>query len=288
MKHALVTGGAGFIGSNLVDKLVDRGVKVEVWDCLSTGKKENVNPKATFRMVKCQADLFTHESFDVIFHLAAEARIQPSFHQPVMTCESNVIGTVNMLEFAKRMNAKFVYAGSSSFYHDPYVNPYSWSKWIGEEACKMYHTVWGTKCSIARFFNVYGPRHLETGAYATVIGIFERQKRNNEALTITGNGEQRRDFTHVFDIVDGLVGMAEHDSGSCDIFNLGTGRNYSINELAQLFRPDSVEYLPKRPGEADVTLADASLARERFGWEAKIKLEDYVNNFVQALDNSPT
>ena len=279
----LVTGGAGFIGSNLVDKLVSMGEDVRVLDSYSTGRHENENPKAKYFNIDV-ADLTPDQAgisesliggFDTIFHLAAEARIQPSFDKPLETHRSNVTGTVNILELARKYRSRVIYAGSSSVYHDPYANPYSFTKLKAEEYCTLYDKVYDVPVAIARFFNVYGPRQLTEGAYATVIGIFERQKAAGLPLTITGDGEQRRDFTHVSDIVDGLIKMSSDDWGGT-IFNLGTGTNHSINQLAGLFKHDT-QYIPKRRGEALTTLADIKKTQNWLGWSPKYTLEDYVN-----------
>jgi UDP-glucose 4-epimerase len=280
MKY-LVTGGAGFIGSNLVDALIEQGHQVEIWDALKTGKEENINPKATFNRLYVDLidiELYKGQRYDAIFHLAAEARIQPSFERPKETHHSNVTATLNVLHLAKEIGSKVVFAGSSSVYHDNYANPYSFTKKIGEEYCTMFNKVYGVPVAIARFFNVYGPRQLETGAYATVIGIFEKQYRSKEPLTITGDGEQRRDFTHVSDIVAGLIAMSKEDY-KADIFNLGTGTNHSINELAKMFKHEYV-YIPKRRGEAETTLADINFSKRELGYQPKVKLEDYIDSIV--------
>jgi UDP-glucose 4-epimerase len=271
----LVTGGAGFIGSHLVDRLVEQGHTVKVWDNFTTGRRENLNPKAPcYDIDVAQVSPQHHIDVDIIYHLAGEARIQPSFDKPQTVHDSNVTGTAKMLEIARYNGARLVFAGSSSVYHDMYANPYSFSKQIAENYCTMYSRVYGTPTAIARFFNVYGPRQLEDGAYATVIGVFERQKREGRTLTITGDGEQRRDFTHVSDIVDGLIAMGR-DEWQAQIFNLGTGKNHSINELAKMFACP-FEYIPKRRGEAWTTLADITLAKDHLGYSPKHTLEEYV------------
>ena len=277
----LVTGGAGFIGSHLVDRLIDMGHQVVVVDNLSTGKKDNVNPCAEF--LQCDVNggtPFPALEFDVIFHLAAFARIQPSFDKPSATHHANVNSTLQVLEWtrAHHKGARIVYAGTSSMYHDRYANPYTFTKGIGEDYCTLFNRVFGIPVAIARFFNVYGPRQLEEGAYATVVGIFEKQRRDGVPLTITGDGEKRRDFTHVSDIVEGLIAMS-HDEWDCEVFNLGTGRNHSINELADLFKHEKV-YIPERPGEAQTTLADISFTQEKLGWTPKVRLEDYVDEVL--------
>ena len=235
----LVTGGAGFIGSNLVDQLVKEGHEVQIWDDLSTGDKYNVNPKARLHICdiggnfKAREVLMREFDPDVIFHLAALARIQPSFDDPITTHDINTGGTFNICELAKRVGAKVVYAGSSSFYAGPHLNPYSFTKWQGEEICKLYSEVYDVSTSIARFFNVFGPRQETEGAYATVVGIFERQYKNNEPLTITRDGEQRRDFTHVKDICRGLIQMSRKDWKG-EIFNIGHPEEVTIVDLANL------------------------------------------------------
>ena len=214
--------------------------------------------------------------FDVIYHLAALARIQPSFKDPMTYLSIDIMGTAQVCELARRTGARIVYAGSSSAFAGPMLNPYAFAKYTGEQTCEMFHKVFGVKASIARFFNVYGERQPTTGPYATVVGVFEEQSKIGEAITVTGNGEQRRDFTHVNDIVHGLIAMSK-DEGSCCIYQLGTGKNYSINELAKMFS-DKIEYIPKRPGEAWITLADNSEAKEKLSWSPIISLEKYIAN----------
>tara|TARA_R110002051_G_scaffold287712_2_gene350468 strand:- start:415 stop:1275 length:861 start_codon:yes stop_codon:yes gene_type:complete len=274
----LVTGGCGFVGSNLVDILVQQGNSVVVVDNLITGNKENCNPKAFYIFEDYREVLksgLKNYDFDVIFHLAAMPRIQPSFENPLYTFDNNASGTAVLCEFARKNDAKIVYAGSSSFYGGVYLNPYSFSKWVGEELCKMYSKVYGVSSCIVRFFNVYGPRHLSEGPYSTVIGIFERQFGDGASLTVTGDGEQRRDFTHVTDICLGMISVSDKKYDG-KIFNLGTGINYSINELASMFRGAKIEYVPKRPGEAKETLADISEINSETGWAPRCDLESYV------------
>ena len=285
MTNILVTGGCGFIGSNLVDVLVeDPKNNVIVVDNLDTGKKENCNDKATYIFQDLRDVFETPDSFevlkgvDIVFHLAALARIQPSFERPSETLDINVKGTALVCEFARKNNIKVIYAGSSSFYGGVYLNPYAFSKWQGEEVCKLYSEVYDTSTVIARFFNVYGPRHLRTGPYATVIGIFENQMLLNEPLTITGTGEQRRDFTNVEDICNALIAMSK-GVWKGEVFNLGTGTNHSINELSVMFK-NNVKYIDARPGETWITLADISKAQELLDWNPKVKLKDYVLNWL--------
>lgn len=275
MSRVLVTGGSGFIGSNLVEALIAQGDEVTLWDI-----REPKNEKAIFEQRDIlEKETYPSQGFDIIFHLAAESRIAPSFENPYLTCHTNAQGTLNIAEFAYRNGSRMVYAGSSSFYHDLYANPYTFSKWAGEETCKLYSRVFGVSTAIARFFNVYGPGHVQDGPYGTVVGIFERQKKQGLPLTVTGDGSKRRDFVHVYDIVDGLIAMSK-DSWSGDIFNLGSGVNYSILEVAQMFRPQSIHFIDARPGEAQETLADIQDTTYRLGWIPKHKLPDYIQFFI--------
>ena len=278
---ALVTGGAGFIGTNLIKRLLKDGDKVISLDNYSSGFKENEVDGCNYIDINlCQiGELeFAEENRpDVIFHMAALARIQPSLKKPHITLYNNFLSTLNILEHARQTNIKVVYAGSSSVHHGLYESPYAWSKFSGEELCKLYNNVYGMDISICRFYNVYGPHQIEDGTYPTLMGIFERQYRNNEPLTITGTGEQRRDFTHVEDIVDGIVRSSEEYFKKCEIFELGRGVNFSINEIADMFGEDYPrEYISKRDGEYDVTLADYSHAQDLLDWKPTRNIEDYI------------
>ena len=277
---AIVTGGAGFIGSHLVDHLVGEGHEVVVWDSLTTGKRDQVNPKVRFHEIHVESihPEYHLDELDAIFHLAGEARIQPSFESPAITHDSNVTGTMKILEMARHCGSKVIYAGSSSVYHDQYANPYSFTKLKAEEYCTLYNRLYKVPVVIARFFNVYGPRQLEEGAYATVVGIFEKQYRDGVPLTVTGNGRKRRDFTHVEDIVSGLVAMS-HGEWDAKIFNLGTGVNHSIQELAKMFNSE-IKYIPERPGEAQNTLADIHDSKAYLGWTPKRILKEYVDDLL--------
>ena len=278
----LVTGGCGFIGSNLVDILVkNEKNKVFVIDNLISGKIENCNDLATY-VFDDVADLLYNDKLidvEVIYHLAAMPRIQPSFDKPMYTFNNNANNTALICDLARKSGAKIVYAGSSTYYGGVYLNPYAFSKWVGEEVCKMYSEIYGVTTSIARFFNVYGPRHLRTGPYSTVVGIFEEQYKNNEPLTITGNGEQRRDFTHVNDICRGLIAMSSGDHKG-EVFNLGTGTNFSINELAAMFKNCKTKHIAARPGEAQETLADISKITSTTDWKPTYSLQNYIESEV--------
>ena len=268
----LVTGGLGFVGSHLVDSLASSGHEVTVIDNLCSESSSRNYMREDVRywiddVRNINSYKYDSEEFDVVYHLAALARIQPSFRDPLTYLSIDIMGTSNVLEYARRKGSRFVYAGSSSAYAGPMLNPYAFAKYTGEQACEMYNKVYGMSVVTARFFNVYGDRQPTSGAYATVVGVFEGQKDSGKNLTVTGNGEQRRDFTHISDIVSGfeLLGKSSY---SAEIFQLGTGKNHSINELANMFGGD-IEYIPSRPGEAWTTLADPSEMREATGWAAK-------------------
>ena len=292
---ALVTGGAGFIGTNLIKRLLKEGHEVVSVDNYSTGFKENHqegcryydNDLSSDHILGIYVDHGTYPSwrddeFDVIFHMAALARIQPSLENPHKTLFNNFVSTHNILEYARKNNIKVVYAGSSSVHHGLYESPYAWSKFSGEDLCKLYSNVYNTDTAICRFYNVYGSHQIEDGTYSTLMGIFERQYRNDEPLTITGDGEQRRDFTHVDDIVDGIVRASQEYFKECEIFELGRGINFSINKIADMFGKDySKEYIEQRPGEYDITLADYSHAQELLNWKPKRNIEDYIQAFVE-------
>jgi len=279
----LVTGGAGFVGTNLIKRLLKDGHEVVSVDNYSTGKRENHQEGCQYHDFDLsygfKYKVFDDE-YDVIFHMAALARIQPSLKNPYKSIFNNFVSSLNIFEYARKNNTKIVYAGSSTFHHGLYSSPYAWSKFSGEELCKLYSSVYDLSTAICRFYNVYGPHQLEEGDYSTVIGIFEKQYREGKPLTITANGEQRRDFTYIDDIVDGLVKCSEHNF-KAEFFELGRGVNYSINEIANMFGEDYPrEYIPARKGEYDVTLADYSKAKLKLGWEPKGEINSYIKSVI--------
>tara|TARA_Y100000593_G_C4322004_1_gene344303 strand:+ start:8663 stop:9535 length:873 start_codon:yes stop_codon:yes gene_type:complete len=285
--QALVTGGVGFVGTNLIKRLLKDGHDVTSFDNYSTGFKKNEQQGCRYVNVDVSKSLIDGGEFDIIFHMAALARIQPSIKNPKDTIKNNFDSTLNVLEYARKHgNIPVVYAGSSSYHHGLYGSPYAWSKYGGEELCKLYGEVYDLNTIICRFYNVYGPHHIRTGNYATVLGIFEQQYLDNKPLTITGTGEQRRDFTHVDDIVDGLVRCMRAMHGEVDmrfageIYELGSGKNYSINEIANFFETDTT-YIPSRPGEYDVTLCDYSKAKNELGWKPTKNVEGYLKGWLK-------
>ena len=281
--NILVTGGAGFIGTNLIKELVKDGLhNVVSIDNYSTGKEENEQEGCVYHNVDIRDAVdfdFFMDSPDVIYHLAALPRIQPSFEFPALTMEIGMLGTMNILEWARNKECKVIYAGSSSVHSGHYSNPYTFSKVMGDELCMAYKEMFKVNTKICRFYNVYGPHQLTEGEYCTVIGVFENQYKEGVDLTITGDGFQRRDFTHVNDIVEGLILTSESENFDLDIVELGRGHNHSINELAKMFGC-GFTYIPKRPGEAEVTLCDISVAKRDIGYEPRINLKDYIEEVI--------
>ena len=292
--RVLVTGGAGFVGTNLIKRLLSDGHTVVSLDNYTTGKKENeIEQKGVqyFDVDLLQTDNydFFMDKPDMIYHLAAIARIQPSFEHPTYTFHSNVTATLNVLEWARDKKCPVVYAGSSSSNGDKFANPYTLSKSRGEQLVELYNKVYNLPTAICRFYNVYGPHQLTEGEYCTLIGIFERQYKNNMAFTITGDGEQRRDFTHVEDIVDGLVKCGDillTDRGyefSGETFELGRGKNYSVNEIARLF-DWPYRYTDEKPGEMRETLCTDTKARDLLGWNPERDVVDFIKkNYTRKL-----
>jgi UDP-glucose 4-epimerase len=287
MSKVLVTGGSGFIGSHLVDKLIELGHSV-----ISVDTKPKLNPDALGRLVNINDrshTVDTYKDVDYVFHVAGQARVQPSIHNPQDSIINNVNATAKVLELSKKAGVKrVIYSMTSSVYgsHQPPhtedmcpqpLSPYAVSKLAGEQLCKVYSELYGLETASLRYFNVYGPRESDFGQYTTVVKKFLQQRAAGEALTIVGDGEQRRDFTHVFDIVEANIAAMNCQSElKGEIFNIGAGHNYSVNEVATLIS-DSHEYLPARLGEARETLADNSKARTLLGWTPKLKLEDYIS-----------
>lgn len=280
----LVTGGNGFIGSNLIQRLVDEGHNVVSLDDLSTGFKEYEVKGCRYVYGDVEGTLYLRgDDYDLCYHLAALSRIQPSFEDPSETFRVNTIGSQTVAEWARHNNVKVVYAGSSSRWHDPYQSPYAATKHLGEEVFKMYKKTYDLDVEICRFYNVYGPNEIIEGDWAAVIGIWRRQVRDGEKITIIGDGEQRRDFTHVVDIVDALHKVGFSNEKHEDAWELGCGVNYSINEMFQMFKEkfphiESV-YLPDQPGNYRKTLRENDDTLERLDW----KPEDRLNTYIQSL-----
>ncbi len=256
MKNILVTGGAGFVGYALTKELIKRGYNVDVLDNLYIGANEAVIAEGSNFLngdVRSMNNMKIKE-YKYIFHLAAISRIQPSFYKPQLTFSVNVDGTRQVIEYTMPIRAKLIYAGSSSRHHNPMLSPYAMSKHMGEEWIKMYKGIYGLNAEIVRFYNVYGPGELVDSHMAAVIGIWRAAIKNGEPIKIHGDGEQRRDFTHIDDIVDGLIRIAESDEKHQDAWELGTGKNYSLNEVADMFGDIRREYVDDVRGNYRETL----------------------------------
>jgi len=300
MPHSLVTGGAGFIGSNLVDALLEKGHDVTCIDNEHSDahdefywNKKAWNVKGDIRDYDLMKELMG--GVDYVFHLAAEARIQPAILNPIEAVSINCVGTTTVLQVARECGVKRVmYSSTSSGYGmnkspnvetdpDDCLNPYSVSKVAGEKLCKMYTQLYGLQTVCFRYFNVYGERQPLRGQYAPVIGIFLRQKAAGEKLTIVGDGNQRRDFTHVSDVVRANIMAAtkEVDSEAFgEVYNIGTGTNYSINQIARMIDWPTTNIAP-RPGEARISLANNQKMRKTFDWSPTVKLEDWIRKYGQ-------
>ena len=276
----LVTGSAGFIGTNLIKKLVNEGHDVTSVDSYITGYKSNHVDGAKYIEfdIRNITDYSVWGEFDIVYHLAALARIQPSFKTPIDTFEINANGTLLIAKYCADKNIPLVFAGSSSHWSGKFKNPYTFSKDVSEEIISLFQQHYGLKASITRFYNVYGPNHLKEGVYCTVIGKWETAYENKKPLTIYGTGDKRRDFTHVDDIINALILINEKQAWG-HMFELGRGKNYSIKEVADMFQTDIV-YEDDKPGEAQVTLCTDTLAKEVLGWEAKLDISDYINNYL--------
>jgi len=295
---ALVTGGAGFIGSNLVDTLIEQGHEVVVIDNEYSDVHEQFywndkaqNYKYDIRDYENTRPLY--DGVDYVFHIAAEARIQPAIENPINAVSINSVGTCTVLQCAREAGVKKVmYSSTSSAYGlvneipnvetqpDDCLNPYSVSKVNGEKLCTMYTNLFGLKTVIFRYFNVYGERQPLKGQYAPVIGIFLRQRNDGESLTIVGDGEQRRDFTHVSDVVNANILAATTDIDEDlygSVFNVGSGKNYSVNEIAAMISDNTVN-IPPRIGESRITLANNNKLTTTFGWESKVDVENWIKN----------
>ena len=303
--RALVTGGAGFIGSNLVDRLIEDGHEVIIIDNLSTGKKENVNPKAKFNQIDIGIDGRTVVPYlekimigvDVVFHLAALARVQPSIDEPLDYHRVNVDGTLNLLEAARLAGVKrFVFSSSSSVYGDVReedlptsenaelnpMSPYALHKLQGEEYCKLFSNLYGMETVCLRYFNVYGERQSTEGAYCLVMGVFAQQLLNGKKMTINGDGEQTRDFTYVGDVVEANIKCGTIDKDwSGDVINIGNGEGFSVNKVADLLGGERMHQDPVV--EPRKTKADNSKARELLDWKPTQDFEEWVKSWKEEL-----
>lgn len=277
MKVVLITGGCGFVGNALANELIKRNYAVDVIDDMSIGDEAKIPIGCNFlggdvRNMSSVPDV----SYDCIFHLAALSRIQPSFQNPSETFSVNTDGTVQVVEYAYRNKCKLIYSGSSSRWHNPILSPYAMSKYMGEEWIKMYKEVYGLRAEIVRFYNVYGPGELVDSYMAAVIGKWRAAIQRGEPIKIYGDGEQRRDFTHIDDIVDGLIRVSESNLTQSDAWELGTGNNYSLNEVASMFGNVSKEYVGDVKGNYRETIRVNDYAIDLLGWQPKDRLNEYI------------
>jgi UDP-glucose 4-epimerase len=298
---SIVTGGAGFIGSHLVDVLLNLGHEVTILDNFSTGRRENLDHvKDKIMLVECDLAIpgdwiGLFENVDWVFHLAALADIVPSIQKPEAYFRANVDGTFNVLQASNKAGIKrFIYAASSSCYGIPdnYPTPetaeirpqypYALTKLLGEELVMHWSKVYKMPSVSCRFFNVYGTRSRTSGTYGAVFGVFLAQKLAQKPMTIVGDGTQSRDFTYVTDVALALVAAAS-GSMSSEIYNIGSGHTISINLLVELLGGEKI-HIPKRPGEPDCTFADINKIRTDLGWEPKISIEAGVATVIENID----
>ena len=292
--RALVTGGAGFIGSNIVDELIKLGHQVVVIDNESATENDRFywNKKAeNYKYDICEYEKIEplFEGIDWVFHLAAQSRIQPAIKNPVRTVNVNCIGTTNILQCSRKHNVKkVIYSSTSAYYglkNEPplkedmerdCLNPYSVTKVSAEDICKMYSDLFGLKTAIFRYFNVYGERQPTKGQYAPVVGLFKKQKEDGNPMTIVGDGLQTRDYTHISDVVKANLLAAESDKvGNGEVFNVGTGKNYSVLDLVEMIEGEYT-FIPPRLGESRHTLADISKIKDILNWEPEVSLEKWL------------
>jgi UDP-glucose 4-epimerase len=278
--NILVTGGAGFVGTNLIKALLKRGHDVTSVDNYNTGLESNHQPGAKYINydIRNISDYSTWGKFDVVYHLAAIARIQPSFDKPEEYFTTNANGTLKLANYCAKNNIPLIYAGSSSHHAGKFSNPYTFSKDIGEEIIQLFENIYKLKSTITRFYNVYGPHQLKEGGYTTLIGAWEKRIEEGKPLIIYGDGKKRRDFTHVEDIVDALILILEKQKWGY-IFELGRNQNHSVKEISIMFGKEVI-YGDDKPGEAFVTLCEDSLAKETLGWSPKHNIEDYIKNYL--------
>jgi len=300
--QALVTGGSGFIGSHIVDELVKRNFKVKVIDNESSQVHENFyyNPQATYyKLDISDYELTKHlyENIDFVFHCAAESRIQPTILNPILSIRTNTLGTGTVLQCSREAGVKkVIYSSTSSGYGlknipplsedmpDDCLNPYSVSKISGEKLCAMYTKLFNLKTVILRYFNVYGPREPLKGPYAPIVGLFLRQFKSGEPLTIVPDGTQRRDFTHVDDVIKANMLAMEIDHNHYgEVFNVGTGTNHSVLELANMIS-NNTKMIEPRLGEAYITLANTQKIKKIFGWTTSRHITDYIKDEIRKLE----
>ena len=304
MSKVLITGGAGFIGSHLVERLVQEEDEVAVIDNCSTGRLSNMAPfQSKKNFLFYQKDIGDFDSIkelflgvEAVYHIAGLADIVPSIQRPLDYFRSNVDGTVNVMEAARLAGAKrIVYAASSSCYGIPDIfptpetapvrpqYPYALTKFLGEQIVLHWGQVYKMGVNSLRFFNVYGPRARTSGTYGAVFGVFLAQKIHGKPFTVVGDGTQTRDFTYVADVVDAVITVARSQLKN-EIFNVGSGRAVSVNQIAELLEGEKI-FVPKRPGEPDCTFADISKIEKLIGWRPKVSIEEGVSRLLQYMND---
>lgn len=301
MKYlSLVTGGAGFIGSNLVEKLLNKNHKVIVLDNFSTGRKSNLNKNKYLKIINCDISNYNKiekyfKNINFVFHLAGLADIVPSIENPENYFKSNVVGTFNVLRACKKFKIKkFIYAASASCYGFPEkfptneqskiqpMYPYALTKWQGEELVKHFNKIYKLPTICLRFFNIYGPKSRTSGTYGAVFGVFLAQKIAKKPLTIVGNGNQTRDFLHVNDLTT-LILKSAYSKIKGEIYNVAGGKEISVNKIARLIGGKKV-FIPKRPGEPDRSLADIDKVKKDFNWAPKISIENGIKDLLKKIN----
>lgn len=303
VKKVIVTGGAGFIGSHLVDKLIDKGYSVTVLDNFSTSRSDNLFHQElnnNLKVVKIDVSslegiLPYFENIDYVFHLAGLADIVPSIVNPASYFRSNVDGSFNVAEAARLQGIKkLIYAASSSCYGIANVYPtpetaqiipqypYALTKYLGEQLILHWGIVYKLPVISLRLFNVYGPRSRTSGTYGAVFGVFLAQKLAGKPFTIVGDGKQTRDFTFVSDVVSAFLAAAESEYNN-EVFNVGSGNTYSVNRLVELLK-GPVTYIPKRPGEPDCTFADTTKIQKMLKWKPKVSFEEGVAALLKNIN----
>ena len=278
--RVLVTGGAGFVGTNLIKRLLQGRHTVVSVDNYNTGLRDNHQAGCTYieQDIRNVSDYSAWGEFDIVYHLAAIARIQPSFINPEDYFTTNANATMKIAKYCAENNIPLVYAGSSSHHSGKFKNPYTFSKDIGEEIIQLFQEHYKLKATIVRFYNVYGPYHLKEGGYTTLIGAWEKRVEEGKSLIIYGDGTKRRDFTHVDDIIEGLI-LVNTKQAWGTIFELGKGYNYSVKEIADAFGIE-VEYRENKPGETDITLCTDITAREMLGWNPQKDIINYIKEYL--------
>lgn len=279
--NILVTGGAGFIGTNLIKRLLADGHNVMSVDNYHTGFKRNHQKGCLYhhKDIRKIDDYSILGEFDVVYHLAAIARIQPSFDNPEAYFNTNATATMKLAKWCSYFGIPLVYAGSSSHHSGKFKNPYTFSKDVGEEIIQLFQQHYNLKASVARFYNVYGPYHLKEGGYCTLLGAWERRLEQGKSLVIYGDGSKRRDFTHVDDIVDALVKVKEQEAWGYE-FELGRSKNYSVQDIANMYEATDIEYRQDKPGEAQETLCVDTTAYQVLDWKPTRNVEDYIKNYL--------